>query len=90
MRVNAGDPLVSVDFAKVKDAGYSTTTLMTVLNTAALTSVTPKTGIDVKAGGRGDRHPALTCHTEAKKGSTWTFFAYSTTMSYWLETVIVR
>lgn len=34
--------------AKVKDAGYSTTTLMTVLNTAALTSVTPKTGIDVK------------------------------------------
>ena len=42
-RVNAGDPLVSVDFAKVKDAGYSTTTLMTVLNTAALTSVTPKT-----------------------------------------------
>ena len=42
--------LVSVDFAKVKDAGYSTTTLMTVLNTAALTSVTPKTGIDVKAG----------------------------------------
>ena len=49
-RVNAGDPLVSVDFAKVKDAGYSTTTLMTVLNTAVLTSVTPKTGIDVKAG----------------------------------------
>ena len=59
-RVNAGDPLVSVDFAKVKDAGYSTTTLMTVLNTAALTSVTPKTGIDVQGRGRGDRHPALT------------------------------
>ena len=49
-RVNAGDPLVSVDFAKVKEAGYSTTTLMTVLNTAALASVTPKTGIDVKTG----------------------------------------
>ena len=49
-RVNAGDLLVSVDFAKVKKAGYSTTTLMTVLNTAALASVTPKTGIDVKAG----------------------------------------
>ena len=49
-RVNAGDPLVSVDFAKVKEAGYSTTTLMTVLNTAVLASVTPKTGIDVKAG----------------------------------------
>ena len=89
--MNAGDPLVSVDFAKVKDAGYSsTTTLMTVLNTAALTSVTPKTGIDVKAGDEVIGHPALTCHTEAKKGSTWTFFAYSTTMSYWLETVIVR
>ena len=49
-RVNAGDPLVSVDFAKVKEAGYSITTLMTVLNTAVLASVTPKTGIDVKAG----------------------------------------
>ena len=49
-RVNAGDPLVSVDFAKGKEAGYSTTTLMTVLNTAVLASVTPKTGIDVKAG----------------------------------------
>ena len=49
-RVNAGDPLVSVDFAKVKEARYSITTLMTVLNTAVLASVTPKTGIDVKAG----------------------------------------
>ena len=88
-RVNAGDQRwLSVDFAKVKDAGYSTTTLMTVLNTAALTSVTPKTGIDVKAGDDGDRHPALTSRTEAEKGPTWTFFAYSTTMSYWLETAI--
>ena len=49
-RVTAGDPLVLVDFAKVKEAGYSTTTLMTVLNTAALASVEPKTGMDVKAG----------------------------------------
>ena len=49
-RVAAGDPLVLVDFAKVKEAGYSTTTLMTVLNTAALASVEPKTGMDVKAG----------------------------------------
>ena len=48
--VSAGDPLVLVDFAKVKEAGYSTTTLMTVLNTAALASVEPKTGMDVKAG----------------------------------------
>lgn len=49
-RVNAGDELVTVDFDKVKAAGYSTTTLMTVLNTAMLTAVTPKTDVDVKAG----------------------------------------
>ena len=48
--VNAGDTLVTVDFDKVKEAGYSTTTLMTVLNTAALAGVTPKTGVDVQAG----------------------------------------
>lgn len=48
--VNAGDNLVVVDFDKVKEAGYSTTTLMTVLNTVAFVSVTPKTGVDVKAG----------------------------------------
>ena len=48
--VNAGDNLVVVDFDKVKEAGYSTTTLMTVLNTAALAGVTPKTGVDVQAG----------------------------------------
>ncbi|RSX52823.1 PTS mannose transporter subunit IIABC [Bifidobacterium goeldii] len=49
-RVNAGDTLVTVDFDKVREAGFSTTTLMTVLNTAALAGVTPKTDIDVKAG----------------------------------------
>ncbi|MZL90205.1 PTS transporter subunit EIIC [Bifidobacterium pseudocatenulatum] len=48
--VNAGDNLVVVDFDKVKEAGYSTTTLMTVLNTVAFASVAPKTGVDVKAG----------------------------------------
>lgn len=48
--VNAGDNLVVVDFDKVKEAGYGTTTLMTVLNTVAFASVTPKTGVDVKAG----------------------------------------
>lgn len=48
--MNAGDTLVTVDFDKVKEAGYSTTTLMTVLNTAALAGVTPKTGVDVQAG----------------------------------------
>lgn len=49
-RVNAGDKLVTVDFDKVKAVGFNTVTLMTVLNTAALGGVTPKTGIDVKAG----------------------------------------
>ncbi|KFI72269.1 glucose-specific II BC [Bifidobacterium minimum] len=49
-RVRVGDKLATVDFAKVKDAGYSTTTLMTVLNTAALGGVVPRTGIDVTAG----------------------------------------
>ncbi|ETY70897.1 glucose PTS transporter subunit IIA [Bifidobacterium moukalabense] len=49
-RVHAGDLLVTVDFDKVKEAGYSTTTLMTVLNTVAFASVTPRTGVDVEAG----------------------------------------
>lgn len=48
--VNVGDTLVNVDFDKVKAAGYSTTTLMTVLNTVAFASVTPRTDVDVKAG----------------------------------------
>ncbi|WP_314687780.1 glucose PTS transporter subunit IIA [uncultured Bifidobacterium sp.] len=49
-RVAVGDALATVDFDKVKAAGYSTTTLMTVLNTASLGGVTPRTGADVKAG----------------------------------------
>ena len=49
-RVNVGDKLVDVDFSKVTAAGYSTTTLMTVLNTAALTRVTPHVDQDVQPG----------------------------------------
>lgn len=49
-RVNVGDKLVDVDFNKVTAAGYSTTTLMTVLNTAALTRVTPHVDQDVQPG----------------------------------------
>ncbi|EFA22742.1 glucose PTS transporter subunit IIA [Bifidobacterium gallicum] len=50
-RVNVGeDPLVTVDFNAVAEAGYSTTTLMTVLNTAALASVDPIAEQDVTAG----------------------------------------
>jgi PTS system beta-glucosides-specific IIC component len=39
-----------VDFDKVTKAGFSTTTLVTVLNTAELGSVTPQPGKDVQAG----------------------------------------
>ncbi|RSX51116.1 glucose PTS transporter subunit IIA [Bifidobacterium callimiconis] len=49
-RVNAGDTLVTVDFDKVKKAGYNTITLITVPNTMALASVNPKTGMDAKSG----------------------------------------
>ena len=76
-RVNAGDTLVTVDFDKVKQAGYSTTTLMTVTNTMALASVTPKTDIDVKAG-------------DAVIDIRWKYFAYSTTMSSWRRMGIAK
>lgn len=49
-RVNAGDVLVEVDFAKVEQAGYATTTLMTVTNTKAMAAVTPLVGAEAKAG----------------------------------------
>lgn len=49
-RVALGDKLVDVDFDKVQAAGYSTTTLMTVVNTAALTRVEPHFGMDVQPG----------------------------------------
>ncbi len=49
-RVEAGEPLANVDLNAVKEAGYDTTTIVVVLNTASLASVTPKPGIDVQAG----------------------------------------
>jgi PTS system beta-glucosides-specific IIC component len=49
-RVEAGDALANVDLNAVKEAGYDTTTIVVVLNTASLASVTPKPGIDVRAG----------------------------------------
>ncbi|MGC3954590.1 MAG: glucose PTS transporter subunit IIA [Propionicimonas sp.] len=49
-RIEAGDPLATVDLAAVKEAGYDTTTIVVVLNTATLGSVTPKSGIEVQAG----------------------------------------
>ncbi|MEV0095955.1 glucose PTS transporter subunit IIA [Streptomyces sp. NPDC050738] len=49
-QVAAGDLLVEVDLDAVRAAGHPTVTLMTVTNTADLTSVVPHTGQDVAAG----------------------------------------
>ena len=49
-RVNAGDLLATVDFDKVKAAGYSTATIIAVTNTKKMTSVTPLAGKDVSTG----------------------------------------
>ncbi len=49
-RVEAGDLLAQVDLAAIREAGYETTTLVTVTNTKALTAVTPLVGEDVVVG----------------------------------------
>jgi PTS system beta-glucosides-specific IIC component len=49
-RVSAGDPLVEVDLAEVEKAGFDPTTIVTVTNTFALASVTPRTADVVAAG----------------------------------------
>lgn len=49
-RVNVGDLLATVNLDTVKQAGFDTTVMLTVTNTAALSAVTPHTGIDVSAG----------------------------------------
>lgn len=49
-RVNVGDPLVEVDLAEVEKAGFDPTTIVTVTNTFAMTSVTPRTSATVAAG----------------------------------------
>ncbi|MDO5029703.1 MAG: glucose PTS transporter subunit IIA [Corynebacterium sp.] len=48
--VEAGDVLAEVDFDKVKEAGYSTTTLMTVTNTKKMAKVDPVTSGSVRVG----------------------------------------
>lgn len=48
--LTAGDPLCTVDYEGVKAAGYDTTTLVTVTNTAAMGSVTPRPPAKVDAG----------------------------------------
>ncbi|MDR7328805.1 glucose PTS transporter subunit IIA [Corynebacterium guangdongense] len=49
-RVSAGDPLATVDFSVIREAGLDATTMLTVTNTRSLTSVEPVTGGDVIAG----------------------------------------
>ena len=50
-RVEAGDLLATVDLEGVRAAGYDATTIVVVINTAALTAVTPRTAQTVEPGG---------------------------------------
>ena len=49
-RVEAGDLLATVDLDAVKEAGFDTTTIVVVINTATLKSVKPVEGGDVALG----------------------------------------
>ena len=49
-RVEAGDLLATVDLDVVKEAGYDTTTIVVVINTATLKSVTPAAPGSVQLG----------------------------------------
>jgi beta-glucoside PTS system EIICBA component len=49
-RVEAGDVLADVDMAAIRNAGYDTTTIVVVINTATMTSVTPRTAGAVGLG----------------------------------------
>ncbi|WP_413774487.1 glucose PTS transporter subunit IIA [Micropruina sonneratiae] len=49
-RVEVGDLLGTVDLDAVKEAGFDTTTIVVVVNTAALKKVTPVEGGEVAAG----------------------------------------
>ncbi|MCC6494887.1 MAG: PTS glucose transporter subunit IIA [Propionibacteriaceae bacterium] len=49
-RVEAGDLLARVDLDQVKAAGFDTTTVVTVINTMSMSSVAPRTAVDVVAG----------------------------------------
>ena len=48
--VRAGDLLATVDLAAVKEAGYPTTTIVTVTNSATLGQITPITDAEVAVG----------------------------------------
>ena len=49
-RVEAGDLLAKVDLDAIKAAGYDTTTVVTVINTMAMSSVAPRTAVNVVSG----------------------------------------
>lgn len=49
-RVHAGDLLVEVDFERIRAAGHAATVMMTVINSSKFTAVSPRVGIDVRAG----------------------------------------
>ena len=49
-RVEAGDLLADVDMAAIRSAGYDTTTIVVVINTAAMKSVTPRSAGAVGLG----------------------------------------
>ena len=49
-QVEAGQPLVKFNRAKIQAAGYQTTTMVIVTNTKDYQSVTPLTTNDIKAG----------------------------------------
>ena len=49
-RVEAGDLMATVDLEAIKAAGYDTTTIVVVINTATLSEVSPVAGGDVSNG----------------------------------------
>ena len=49
-RVEVGDLMARVDLDAIKEAGFDTTTIVVVINTAALKSVTPAGASDVSTG----------------------------------------
>lgn len=48
-RVTTGQPLVDVHFAALREAGYDTTVILVITNTASFTEVTPMTGGTLEA-----------------------------------------
>jgi PTS system beta-glucosides-specific IIC component len=49
-RVEAGDVLADVDMGAIRNAGYDTTTIVVVINTATMKSVTPRSAGAVGLG----------------------------------------